>query len=259
MTKPEKRAGSGFKPAFYYAGFILLILAGVYIYHSVEAKLQGRLTTFRLVNIQVQGNYILSRADVLQLIGVKAGEQLLTVRADDIAQRIRTSPYVKNAFAVRTLPSTLRISVEERLPVAFVQGQGLNLIDKEGVILPIPANSRRWDIPLISGAGKNIGSRGKETSSGKIKTALTLLELLAADESPARQLISGIDFSSREYVQLHLKHGRGVARLSYENIGEQCLIFSDYAINYMNWTDLKKIDYIDFRYKNQLIIKNQRG
>ncbi len=259
MKNVNQPTGQGFKTGLYYAGLILLLIAGMYVYHSLEAKLQSRLTTFRLVNIQIQGNHILSRAEVLQLIGVKAGEQLLTVRADDLARRLRTSPYVKNAFAVRTLPSTLRISVEERRPVAFVMGHGLNLIDEDGVILPIPASNLRWDLPLISGIGKNIGRRGKVATSPKIKTALAILEMLSATESPARQLISGIDFSSPHFVQLHLKKGRAVARLNYEDLAGQCVLFSDYSINYLDWTGLNKIDYIDLRFKNQLIVRHQRG
>ena len=64
-------------------------------------------------------------------------------------------PWVEHATVMRILPNELRVSVRERIPVAFVRvGDQIKLVDAAGVILdmsPAMMASRKFSFPVVTG------------------------------------------------------------------------------------------------------------
>ena len=161
----KKKKKSPLKAVFLYL-LILAVLSGLaWGYRFLNQRFQDRLSRFELADIKIQGNSILSNAEILNMLGLKPGEKLLKISAKDVVVKLKKSRYIRAVSAVYSLPSTLRINITEREPVAFLYGRGLNLIDTEGFILPVPEINKRWNLPVISGI---LSWKRKETLSSRM-------------------------------------------------------------------------------------------
>ncbi len=243
--------------------YILIILAlsvAAYGYQWIDTYLQESLTTFKLVDIEINGNNILSRGEVLNLCGLdEDGSQLLTIKPPEVVKRICNSPYVKAATAVRSLPSKLRITILERKPIAFIYGRGLNLIDEDGVLIPVPRTSSRWNLPFISGVNEALGALGHRTVSGTALKGVEIISYMQMIPSSLNEMVSEVDMSHHDYVMLKLIRGGAEVRIDKNNYQENLFILNQYFEKYLEWNQLPVFEYVDVRFKNQLIVKSKNG
>lgn len=246
-------------------GFIyILIIAALslaaYGYQWIDTYLQESLTTFKLVDIEISGNEILTRSEILTLCGLNEdGDQLLTIKPPEVVKKICNSPYVKAANAVRSLPSKLRITVLEREPVAFIYGRGLNLIDEDGVLIPVPRNKMRWNLPYISGIDESLGALGHRTISDKALQGVEIIAYMRMIPSSLNEVISEVNLSRSDYIMLKMIRGGAEVRIDKDNYQENLFILNQYFEKYLQWNQLPVFQYVDVRFKNQLIIKNKNG
>ncbi len=251
----RKRNKHGFRNAVVFFLIIAILTLLAYSYRWIHDYLQERMATFELENIEIRGNHILSRGQVLALCGVNGSEKLLKVKPVDLVQRLKSSKYVKAAAVVRSLPATLRISLVERKPIAFIYGRGLNLIDNEGVLLPVPKSNQRWNLPFISGVDLPLGKLGERTVSQKAIRGVKVLRYLDILDTALNELISEIDFSHDKYYRLILVGGGAEVRIKKRNYQQDLFILSKYAEQYLNWDELDEIEYVDVRFDDQLIVR----
>src|SRR5258708_26425558 len=107
----------------------LLVLAGWVVYDSASSD------RFRVRSVRIQGNVLLSRAEVESVAAV-TGVNVFWVDRGQIAARVRSLPLVQRAEVSATLPDIVEIAIVERQPAAFwVSGDRSYLVDREGVIL----------------------------------------------------------------------------------------------------------------------------
>ncbi len=243
--------------------YILVIVALsllAYGYRYLNNYLQESLSTFKLVDIEIQGNHILSRVDVLELCGLKQGQmELLQLRPKKVVSQLLRSPYIKAASAVRSLPATLRIVISERKPVAFIYGKGLNLIDAEGVLMPVPRTNRRWDLPLITGIKGPLGTLGEQTRSARAVLAAQIIAFTGKMASPLNEIIAAVDMSHPNELRLRLIRGGALVKLDLKKYRQNLFVLTQYFNTYLDWNKLATIDYFDVRFKNQLIIKEKKS
>jgi len=85
-------------------------------------------------SVVVTGLAALAESEVLDAAAVVPGTPLLQVDTDAVAEHVATIRRVASARVQREYPSTLRITVEERIPVAVRDyPDGPHLFDKNGV------------------------------------------------------------------------------------------------------------------------------
>jgi cell division protein FtsQ len=257
LNRRKKRA---MRNGFFYILIIAALSVAAYGYQWIDSYLQESLTTFKLVDIEINGNEILSRQEILNLCGLEEdGSQLLTIKPPDVVKRICNSPYVKAATAVRSLPSKLRITILERKPIAFIYGRGLNLIDEDGVLIPVPYNSTRWNLPFISGVDESLGALGHKSVSEKALQGAEIVSYLRMIPSSLNEMISEVDVSRDDYIMLKMIRGGAEVRIDKENYQENLFILNQYFEKYLEWNQLPMFEYVDVRFKDQLIIKNKNG
>lgn len=147
MTAESPRRGWG--------GVITLVAIGV----VVAAWGLAASPLFHVRDVRVQGNRHLSTAEIVRLAGIRGDANLLTVRPNLVLRALVRSPWIRTAEVRRDLPSTLVVTVEERLPVAWVrQGEGIAVLAGDGTVLarrPKPPRGivdlGAWGSPLRSG------------------------------------------------------------------------------------------------------------
>jgi len=257
LTKKRKRSIRSF---FSYISILILLSVLAYGYKYINSYLQDNMATFKLVDIDIQGNTILSRTQVLELCGLPEGEtELMQLNPAQVVQNLRRSPYIKAASAVRSLPATMRIVLEERQPLAFIYGRGLNLIDAEGFLMPVPRSNHNWNLPFITGIKDRLGSLGEQTISGNALLGVQILAFTNYLNSPLSEMISEINLDKPANLKLRLTKGGAIVRLDFKNYRENVYLLTQYFQKYLDWEKLTAIEYFDVRFKDQLIIKEKRG
>ncbi|MPY97157.1 MAG: FtsQ-type POTRA domain-containing protein [Actinophytocola sp.] len=84
--------------------------------------------------VEVTGINRIDREDVVALAAIPMQRSLLRIDTDAAERAVATLPQVASVSVSRSLPSTVRIKVTERTPIAyFVAYDGVRLVDREGV------------------------------------------------------------------------------------------------------------------------------
>lgn len=125
--KSRRRARGRF-PGLYKAVSAVLILAAVVVAFAIF---------FRVGDVQVIGNVRYTAQEIIDVTGVKNGDNLFTIDRAKLAREIQNRlPYVKTVSIRRALPDGLVISVTEGQAVAAVgQEGGWWLVDSAGKLL----------------------------------------------------------------------------------------------------------------------------
>ncbi len=251
----KKKKRRSLKAGVWYVLMLTALSLLAWGYHSFDSYLQTATGKFELESIKVSGNDILSRADVLKLLGLPArGQKLLAINPADVRKKLLKSPFVKSASAVHSLPSTLRIHVVERKPLAFLYGRGLNLVDREGFIMPVPALSRVWNLPVIRNVPGRLGIQGAVSTAPGVHRAVAMIDWINRLDAPLPQLISELDFSPGTYLNLYLRDGRTVLRVSEKGYKKQLYKAAGFFKDYVDFKKKQRPAYIDLRFDNQIVV-----
>jgi cell division protein FtsQ len=101
-------------------------------------------------NVVITGVGAVSQDEIIAAAGVKQGTPLLQVNTDDVAERVAAIRRIATARVQREYPSTLRITVVERVPVVVKDfPDGPHLFDRDGVDFatgPPPPNLPYLDV-----------------------------------------------------------------------------------------------------------------
>ena len=130
------------------------VVAGVLVGVTRVPGLLSEVDYFRLTNFELEGERVLTLEQVLQHMDIPDGASFW----DDPAgwsNRIGSHPMVRSVRLSMRLPRTLVISIEERVPVAFVATPVLESVDRDGVVLPLDPVKRRLDLPVLQGVEPN--------------------------------------------------------------------------------------------------------
>nr|WP_246324832.1 FtsQ-type POTRA domain-containing protein [Petropleomorpha daqingensis] len=100
--------------------------------------------------IQDGGAVSLSADEVRDAAGVRTGTPLLRVDTDAARDRVARLPHISSVQVARGWPSSVVITVTERVPIAVVQSEGQRyLVDDEGVLFDtITGNPPAGVVPL---------------------------------------------------------------------------------------------------------------
>lgn len=92
---------------------------------------------FRVEQINVAGNSRYSDQEIIDVAGVKEGENLFAVQGARVSRNLQSRlPYIRTVSVRRGLPSTLTITVtESAVRAAVAQGDSWWLMDEDGKLL----------------------------------------------------------------------------------------------------------------------------
>jgi cell division protein FtsQ len=129
---------------------------------------------FALTNVEVHGNHRITRGEVLQWAGVNEGASAWDVAPDAVRARLQSHPWVRRVRVQREFPNRLRIDIKERRPIAIVQLDELNYVDRSGHLLGPLRDGDSPDFPLITGLGE---AKSPGFTAVGVRRALRLLRL----------------------------------------------------------------------------------
>ena len=168
-----------------------------------------RTPLFGLSEVRVSGIEAVTEAEVLEAAGVRIGEPYLGLDLAAIGGRVAALPRVAAVRVTRDYPSSLRIAVTERPPVASVSdGSAYWLVAADGTVLD-PVGGQPADLPYVASVPlpDGVGPGSRLPPGNELANALTALG--GMDPQLKRQ-VTGVNARTLDSLEFTLKDGTRV-------------------------------------------------
>ena len=168
-----------------------------------------RTPLFGLSAVRVDGTQAVAEAEVLEASRVRIGEPYLGLDLVAIRDRVAALPRVAAVQVHRDYPSSLRIAVTERPPVAIVSsGSVFWLVAADGTVLAQRA-SRPADLPYVAQVPlpDGVGAGTRLPPGNELTNALTALGGMAPQ---LKRQVAGVNARSLDSLEFTLKDGSAV-------------------------------------------------
>jgi cell division protein FtsQ len=168
-----------------------------------------RTPLFGLSAVRVEGTRMVTEAEVVAASQVRLGEPYLGLDLAAIRARVAALPRVAAVRVARDYPSSLRITVRERPPVASVSsGSVFWLVAADGTVLDA-AGRRPAELPYVAAVPLPDGIRpGSRLPPGnELANALTALGGMAPQ---LKRQVTGVNARSLDSLEFTLKDGSRV-------------------------------------------------
>jgi cell division protein FtsQ len=185
------------------SGVGVLASAGLWFFYA-------RITTSAFLSIkriEVHGNSRLSAGEIRGLLGPAVGENILCVDIARLKSRLAASPWVASARVRRSLPDTLAVEIQERLPLALAELDRLFLMDSAGALIDIYGpRTAGFDLPVVRGL-KGLDEAARAERAARAGALLDDLADLAAE-------VSEVEVEATGDLRVVLRSGGEVLRLA---------------------------------------------
>lgn len=129
---------------------ICILLVGVIIAFMLSP-------IFNIKQINVEGISKLTSEEIISCSQIQQDVNIFKVHKSNTIAKIQEIPYVEVASITRELPSTLKITIKERIPQYIIEiVNGKAYIDSKGYILEI--SQENLPLPVLLGCGTSIES-----------------------------------------------------------------------------------------------------
>lgn len=154
-----------------------------------------------LRQVSVTGNRLTSSASVTEALSSLQGTPLPQITRDEVRQRLSGMPAIEDVSVEARPPSTLAVTVRERVPVAILkENDRYLLIDQNGTQLATAQDRSTVSLPIIDGGTAVIGK-------DVFRAITSVLAALPADVLAKMEHASA---SSVDSVELTLQDGKKV-------------------------------------------------
>lgn len=256
--RPAGTAGRvflGLGAAIVLGGFVTAVLAvKTYLYSDPRFRIAGT------SNIEATGLTEVSRAEMLPVFGEDIGKNIFFVHLEQRRKQLEEIPWVERATVMRLLPDQIRVSVVERQPVAFVrEGQQIGLVDKEGVLLNMPAGmmaQHHYSFPVVTGL-----NRTDPASMRKARMAVyqRLIGELDANNQHLSEQLSEIDLTDPQDARV-LMPEQGMDILGHFGDDRFLERYQRYKAHIAEWRQqYPKLTAVDLRYDSQVVLEMTPG
>ena len=196
-ARPARRIGRWFVRILAPLVLIPVVVGGLIWTVTAASSARGLMVN----SVLVEGNEQLSDGEILELLELSHGANILALDLEEVRGKLLRSAWVRDVSIERMLPGTLTLSIQERRPVAVAVLDELYLMAPDGTMLD--QLSPRYDVDAL------LLVRGLSTEPGTMPERAALAGGLAAqltrDEALAG-LISEIDVrAGGDDVALHLR------------------------------------------------------
>lgn len=183
--------------------------------------------TYALSDLRVSSDGMLTRAQVLEAIGLVEGRNIFTVDLAKVRAALDELPQVERAEVRRVLPERIEIRISERQPVAWLAAAATPeltavgeayLVDARGVVLrPRKVLPEYQTLPLIVGVNMEDVALGQKLPTAEALTAVELLKM-SVDETRWQPRVVDV---SKGYCLLVTDQRRARITFGFDALEEQ--------------------------------------
>ncbi|MDD2554012.1 MAG: FtsQ-type POTRA domain-containing protein [Desulfotomaculaceae bacterium] len=152
--------------------FVIIVLAAGFILLSSPV--------FEVRQVLVQGNYFLSEEKILDVADIGLDVNIFKLKMADVKSNLKQLPMIKDTQVTRSLPSSVVITVAERVPLGLLPAaEGFIQVDEESIYLA-RAGAGTPGLPVITGVEVEPAGPGQVLSSERLSSALNVIKDLPA-------------------------------------------------------------------------------
>jgi cell division protein FtsQ len=150
--------------------------------------------------IEVVGEDRLTEARVMRIAGVNQDTGVFRLDESEVARRLERDPWIAHAQVATSLPSSIRIEITERTPVAVAgTDEGVLMIAADGVALTPPPKGARYPVLVQVGSIRDPASATRAATSA-----------VAAMDVTIRAEVRTVVVDRRGLLRLHMRDGMAV-------------------------------------------------
>jgi len=244
-----------------WVGLALCALTAIAIAYAFIYRYGERSWRFRVDSsdqIEIAGMHNVTRAQVMDVLGSDIGRNIFFVPLDERREQLEQIPWVESAAVMRFAPNRLKVSVEERAPVAFVRiGSHIGLIDNTGHVMEIPAhNKTQYSFPVIAGTRD---TEPLSTRAARMKVYNELVRELDSEGGHYSSELSEVDLTDPEDTRVLVSDPSGDVLLHLGSVSTGSGNYLDrvklYHAHVAEWRQqFEKLDSVDLRYERQIVV-----
>ncbi len=237
------------------ASALALLLVAVwavrsFLQHDAHFRIEGS------SSIEAVGNMELSRTELVNVFGSDIGRNVFFVPLARREAALEALPWVKHATVMRLLPNTLRVTIEERVPIAFVRvGRDIELADGDGVLLSMPPATlaaRHYSFPVVTGLDPN---SPPEARAQRMHLYSRFLAALDGGSTPLSPQLSEVDLADPDDVRA-IVPAEGTDTLLHFGNSDFLDRFHAYKEHIAEWRQqYPNLSAVDLRYDRQVVLK----
>ncbi len=233
-------------------GFIVLSLTGVAL--VVGANLWK--SSLLVKKIVVTGNRVVDANEILQLAHVEFNQRMYDFDLMVIRRDVGSHYFLKDVVVERDLPSTLRISVVERSPVAMVNLDEVKYLDEDGVVLPHSFSKELFDLPLLSGIPSGVSfAVGRTVQHSDVLEALNILSTAKVVNKELYYLISEIRMRQGGDLVLYTAEGGIPVIFGRGNAPSKLVRLETFWNTIVPLRGSQNLQYVDLRFEDQVVVR----
>jgi len=235
-------------------GLAVFLMARSYLLHDERFVIPSS------SSIEFEGNAHVTRAQLLGIFGEDVERNIFTVSLSERRAELEKLPWIDHATVMRLLPNRMRVSIAERMPVAFVrQGSHIGLVDANGVLLDMPVDakvSEHYSFPVVTGISAD---EPLSTRAARMKIFERFTSELDGPGEKISQELSEVDLSNPEDVKAMIPdHSTEIlVHFGDDSFLDRYRRFKEHLTEWR--TVYPKLSSVDMRYERQVILEMQPG
>ncbi len=212
---------------------------------------------FSLQKIRFTGNSIVSKTELRNIMNNMESTSLFNLDLVELSKKIDQHPYIAATRISRRYPHQLIVEVIERNPIALVNIDPLVLLDQDGIVLPLVAQTYEFQIPTLSGFNPDPGLYpiGQPVLSVKMKETVNVLVEVYKHIDTLYDEISEITLNQDDEYTFILTNNPTVINLGDTDIIEKIYVLMAFNHAIRGIKALTDYANLDLRYAKQIIAK----
>ena len=209
---------------------------------------------FEFGELSISGENFLAKSEYNEIIGSIDIKSIKDFDIDDLSERLELNPFVKAVRVSKHYPSTIKIEIVEREPIAIINNKIQLMIDDNAIVLPNNTTIENSLIPVLSGfnPATDLYPLGQITYSIKVKEAIEILAYIKNNYSDYYDEISELTINKDDEYEIILSEEPTRVILGKNNISKKIKILKNFD-KALGQRQLTSYRLLDMRYSKQLI------
>ncbi|KAA3612101.1 MAG: hypothetical protein DWQ05_19050 [Calditrichaeota bacterium] len=236
--------------------YIFISTSLILIFLNLSVWIQDN-HAFSVKKVLISGTSLLDAEDIIKAADIDPASHILEADVKSVTRKLEILPQIKNVRVSRIFPSSIRIQVEERNPVALIIDNGIWGVDAEGMLLPRFRSRHGLDYPVIVSENLQRHNPGERIDNARVLQLVSFLGILKESNASVYSLISELSWNEIEGLRILTVRRNVPVLFGQSSHLEKCKKLAT-AWQYLSVKNrLDSIKYLDLRFQNQIIIKKR--
>lgn len=186
--------------------------------------------------------------DIRQVLQRKKLGNILLFDIRHLQEAFRWHRWVKEVRVSKVFPSTLKIEIKERTPMAVLKKVNFYLVDRDGILLEQVDPEANISLPLLTDSNNFV-----EGYKEKLESAWKCLDGLSPEE---KEQVESLDLTDDRNLALRLRNSPTKLIIGNDQFSKKIKLFQEYQAKLEK---LGQLEYADLRFPGRFYVKLNKG